>query len=128
MRLVHHQEVVVQVQQRLVEGDRRLHGGVAVVPKELVGAQRRRRVDLQPANAAHLAGGEAARKSGSVHMAKARQDVVLDGGPLPAEGEVQPGRVDPVAHGEGEQNHIPSLPRARRGAALSGLWPGIMSA
>ncbi len=96
MRFVDDDEVVVPVQDLLPVGQDGLVGQVAVVPDELVGAQRSVVVDRPAVGADDLPGGDPAPQLARVEVVEPRLDVVGDARPRAGGGDSQAGGADAV--------------------------------
>ena len=117
VRFVHHEEMVVLVQDVQFHRDAALRRQGAVVPDEGVVPQRGGPVQRDARLANYLAGVEAVLDALRVDVAPAVHHVVHGGVPRPLVREAEAGRVDAVAHGEGGLHHRSILlGRARRAA------------
>ena len=105
VRLVHHEEVLVLVQDVQFHRDPDLRRQGAVVPDEGVVPQRGGAVQGDAGLAHDLAGVEAVLDALRVDVAPAVHHVVHRGVPRPLVREAEAGRVDAVAHGQGGLHH-----------------------
>ena len=112
VRLVHHQQVIVLVQDVQLHRDPGLRRQGPVVPDERVVLHRRAAVQGDPRLADDLAGVEPVLDALRIDVPPAVHHVVHRGLPGPLVRQAQTRRVDAVAHGKGGLHH-PTILRAR---------------